>query len=231
MSPTGAASIDYAAVSSKGVTNASRSVSLRLRCSGTTMDRRGFDPAETVARARAGDEQAASDLVERLYPLVIKVIRAHLPRRTSEDDLAQIVFMKVFANLDRYSGLVPVEHWVSRITVNTCINELKSEKRRPEWRWADMSEAEQHILENLATGKEAGPDSDRIAARELLGRLLDCLSASDRLVIQLLHLEEQSVAEVKAKTGWSEALIKVRAFRARRKLRKHLKQLMEGERP
>jgi hypothetical protein len=61
----------------------------------------GFDVAACVERARARDEDAARLLLDHLYPLVLKLVRAHLPRRTSEEDLAQIVFMKVFANLDR----------------------------------------------------------------------------------------------------------------------------------
>jgi RNA polymerase sigma-70 factor (ECF subfamily) len=58
--------------------------------------------------------------------------------------LVQTVFMKVFANLDQYQGRVPVEHWVSRIAVNTCPNALKAEKARPELRWSDLSDEMQH---------------------------------------------------------------------------------------
>jgi len=63
-----------------------------------------------------------------LYPLVLKLVRAHLPRRAAEEDLVQTVFMKVFAKLDDYAGAVPLEHWVSRIAVNTCINQLRAER-------------------------------------------------------------------------------------------------------
>src|SRR5215470_15584916 len=72
-----------------------------------------------LARVRRGDDEAARLLTQHLYPLVIKLVRSHLPRRTSEEDLAQTVFMKMFANLSQYSGTVPLEHWVSRIAVNT----------------------------------------------------------------------------------------------------------------
>src|SRR5689334_13109434 len=93
-----------------------------------------------VKRARRGDEEAARLLIQHLYPLVIKLVRSHLPRRTSEEDLAQTVFMKMFANLGQYSGTVPLEHWVSRIAVNTCLNQLRVEKVRPELRYADLTD-------------------------------------------------------------------------------------------
>jgi RNA polymerase sigma-70 factor (ECF subfamily) len=190
-----------------------------------------LDVAACVRRVRRRDEDAARQLLNHLYPLVMKLIRAHLPRRTSEEDLAQTVFMKIFSNLEQYSGTVPLEHWVSRITINTCLNQLRVEKVRPELRWSDLSEEESHVLETLASTRADLPPSDRIASRDLVSRLLETLNPDDRLVIQLLHLEERSVDEVKALTGWNRSVIKVRAFRARQKMRKRLESLLKGEKP
>src|SRR5215467_13772596 len=111
------------------------------------MSETGFDMPACLERVRARDEEAARLLFHHLYPLVIKVVRAHLPRRTSEEDLVQTVFMKVFANLSQYSGTVPLEHWVSRIAINTCLNHIKAEKVRPELRRADLSEEQNQVLD------------------------------------------------------------------------------------
>lgn len=188
-----------------------------------------FDMSACLAGVRRGNESAARSLMAQLYPMVLKVVRAHLPRRTSEEDLVQTIFMKVFANLGQYQGLVPVAHWVSRIAVNTCLNELKAEKVRPECRWSDLTEEQQHILEALAVSEESLPPSANLAARELLEKLMASLNPQDRLVIRLLHLEEKSVAEIRRLTGWSIPVVKVRAFRARRKLQKFLHQLAKTE--
>lgn len=189
-----------------------------------------FDMAACVQRVLQRDEDAARAFLERLHPLVRKIVRAHRPRRVEEDDLVQTVFLKVFTHLDRYSGRVPIEHWVSRIAVNTCLNELKAEKARPEWRWADLSEDEQRVVESLATAGGGAGAVSGLAARDLLEKLMAGLSPEDRLVVRLLHLEEQSVAAVKALTGWSAAGVKVRAFRARKKLQRYLRKLTEQER-
>src|SRR5688500_9394129 len=98
--------------------------------------------AQWVAAARAGDNEAAGQLVTHLYPFVMRIVRAHLPRRTEPEDLAQTIFVKMFRYLEQYAGKVPFEHWVSRIAVNTCINQLRAERVRPEARVADLSEAE-----------------------------------------------------------------------------------------
>lgn len=194
------------------------------------MDESAFDMAACIRRVRRRDEDAARQLMERLHPLVLKVVRAHLPRRTSEEDLVQTVFMKVFAKLDQYAGQVPVEHWVSRIAVNTCFNELKAERVRPELRWADLHEEEQHVIEALAAGDSGADDLNTLAARDLLDKLMSMLSPADRLVIRLLHLEDRSVQDIRRVTGWSVPVVKVRAFRARKKLQKYLEQLTKKER-
>ncbi len=193
------------------------------------MGERAFDMATCLQKVRHGDEEAARTLMDRLYPLVLKLVRAYLPRRMGEEDLVQTVFMKVFANLKQYSGQVPIEHWVSRIAVNTCLNEIKAEKIRPEWRWADLSEEEQFVVESLSAVQEDRPEYSPEAASELLKRLMSSLSPQDRMIIKLLHLEERSVAEISRMTGWNAALVKVRAFRARKKLRTILSDLEMGK--
>jgi RNA polymerase sigma-70 factor (ECF subfamily) len=193
------------------------------------MSESGFDMPACLERVRQRDEDAARELFQHLYPLVIKVVRSHLPRRMSEEDLTQTVFMKVFANLGQYSGKAPLEHWVSRIAVNTCIKALRSEKVRPELRWADLTEEEVQVLDWLATTDEDLAPDRNTASRELVEKLLEQLKPKDRLVISLMNLEGRTIEEVRQITGWSEAVIKVRAFRARLRLRKLYKSLMREE--
>jgi RNA polymerase sigma-70 factor (ECF subfamily) len=186
----------------------------------------GLDVAACVRRVLERDDDAARDLFRHLYPLVARLVRSHLPRRTSQEDLVQTVFMKIFANLDRFSGTVPLEHWVSRIAVNTCLNQLAAEKARPELRWADLSEEQAEVLEAVMAAPGDLEPAGNLAAREIVEKLLAQLAPAERLLLTLLHLEGRSVAEVQQITGWNVPVIKVRAFRARRKLRKWYEKLM-----
>jgi RNA polymerase sigma-70 factor (ECF subfamily) len=184
-----------------------------------------FDMPACVRQVREGNENAARTLMERLYPLVLKLVRAYLPRRTAEEDLVQTVFMKIFTNLNQYSGLVPIERWVCRITVNTCLNQLQKEKIRPEWRFSDLSENQQRFLEEQLPAPDAASPGDNALAAEIVVRLLRLLKPADRLVIQLLHMEQKTILEIAEMTGWNVPMIKVRAFRARNKLKKLLRDL------
>jgi RNA polymerase sigma-70 factor (ECF subfamily) len=164
-----------------------------------------FDASLCLEQVRRRDEDAARDLVEQLYPLVIRIVRGHLPRRTAEEDLAQEVFLRLFARLDQYeprSG-VPFEHWVSRLAVRTCLDALCTEQRRPEWRLSDLDTAEAAWVEHL-TAEAAAPDTAPAAAREAIELMLSWLSPAYPWVIRLLDLEGKSVQEISQLTGWSK---------------------------
>src|SRR5882757_5752349 len=188
-----------------------------------------FDLAGCLERVRQRDQDAARALVEHLHPLVIRIVRSHLPRRVAEEDLSQEIFLKMFTRLAQYQGAVPFPHWVSRIAVTTCIDQLRAQKRRPEFRWADLSETEAEVLDAVLTNERDVLPGDALAARELVQKLLGQLKPDDRLVIQLLDLEQKTIAEISASTGWNQTLVKVRAFRARRKLQKLFQELQSKE--
>jgi RNA polymerase sigma factor (sigma-70 family) len=192
-------------------------------------DDQSFDLAGCLDRVRRNDQAAARELVGHLYPLVIRIVRSHLPRRVAEEDLAQEVFLKMFTRLSQYQGAVPFPHWVSRIAVTTCIDHLRAQKRRPEFRWADLSENEAEVLEAVTADESGAAPDDALAARELVNRLLGQLKPEDQMVIRLLDLEQKTIAEISALTGWNASLVKVRAFRARRKLQKLFAELRKEE--
>ena len=149
-----------------------------------------FDLVGCLSRVRENDQAAARALVDHLYPLVIRIVRAHLPRRMAEEDIAQDVFLKMFTRLAQFQGAVPFTHWVSRIALTTCIDHLRQQQRRPEFRWADLSENEAQVLDTVLTNEgERAPD-DALAARELVHKLLDQLKPEDRLVIESLPMSE-----------------------------------------
>jgi len=181
-----------------------------------------FDSGQCLEKVRQHDQDAAAALVEALYPLVIRIVRNHWAKPSDEEDLAQEIFLKLFSRLDQYEARagIPLEHWVSRLAVRTCLDALRARSRRPEVRMGDLSEEQRVWLDYMIAEESAPPDSTAGSARELVGKLLSRLPPEDRLVITLLGLEEKSVKEISELTGWSQSLVKVRAFRARRKLRK-----------
>ena len=184
---------------------------------------------ELVAAVLRQDESAARELVRNLYPLVAKLVRTHRPVRSAEEDLCQMIFIKILQKLSQYSGKVPLEHWVSRIAINTCLNQIQAEKARPELREADLSEEQAAVVRNLAATSDELAPGQSFASRELVEHLMNALKPAERLVIDLLYLQQRSVEEIRRLTGWSGALVKVRAFRARQRMKQLLSNLTARE--
>ena len=182
---------------------------------------------ELLDRVRARDEAASRELVERLHPLVARVVRGHLGHRDEPEDLMQEVYLKVFTRLDQYRGEMPLAHWVSRIALNTCLDRLRRQKARPELRWSDLSEAEQELLRQTPS-EEAATSVELNSSRELIERLLAGLSERDAWLIREVELVGRTIAEVCRQTGWNAGVTRIRAFRARRRLKALFEELEES---
>jgi RNA polymerase sigma-70 factor (ECF subfamily) len=172
---------------------------------------------EDLIRATlSGDDEAFAGLVRRHKRKVFSIVARFARNEAELDDISQEVFVKVFQTLKKYRAEAPFEHWVSKITINACYDQLRKQRR----------EGHNVPLDDVAfsLGDLPKEDAGRSEALQILRPALAKLRPEDRMVITLLNLEEKSVREVSALTGWSEANVKVRAFRAR----KELKRILEG---
>ena len=176
-----------------------------------------------------GDEASSKNLMEFLYPLVVSIVRARVPRRVLVEDLVQDVFIRIFQKLSHYSGKVPIKHWVSRVAVNMCTNAYHKAKVCQEIRLSDLGEEEAKVIESLACNDDELEPSQSWAARELVEKLLSTLAADDRKLVRLIALEGYTYNQVRDLTGWNLSAMKVRMFRIRKRLEKTLRRLSREE--
>jgi RNA polymerase sigma-70 factor, ECF subfamily len=160
---------------------------------------------------------------------VFHVAHRFFRQRNLVEDAAQEVFLKAFTQLGSYEGRGSMEGWLTRIATNTCLNILRAAKRRPELTTADLTEDQDRWLEEKlsSTASELHRSAEnKLVAADLADRLLETLSAEDRLALTLIDGEDASVSEVAEMTGWSESKVKVRAFRARKKARQAMEKIL-----
>ena len=176
---------------------------------------------ELIAAVLNGDESSFEPLIQKYSPRVFATARRYARRDSEVEDIVQEVWIKAFDHLKTFRGEAPFEHWLMRLAVRICYDFLRRHQRSRESAFSEISQPETDWLEHFAADPDhAAEDAD--AARQLVNRLLESLSPPARLVIQLLEIEERSVREIADLTGWSMALVKVRAFRARAEMRKIL---------
>lgn len=180
--------------------------------------------AELIAAVLKGNTPSFEPLVARYSPRVFATARRYARRESEIEDIVQEVWVKAFQKLASFRGEAPFEHWLMRLAVRTCYDFLRGHQRNRETTFTELTEPENDWLERFVAAPEAA-DEHAAAARQLVARLLEQLSPPARLVITLLEIEDRSVKEISALTGWSVPLVKVRAFRARKEMQKCLAKL------
>jgi RNA polymerase sigma-70 factor (ECF subfamily) len=168
-----------------------------------------------VEAALEGDTEAFVRLVTKHKKRVIGLAGRFTGIREEMDDICQDVFLKAYAHLRSYKKNAPFEHWLSRITVNTCYDYLRKKKHVKTFTECGLV----YDIADLTLDER----SEAEEAYRMLYRALVRLKPPERLVITLLELEEKSLREVADLTGWSIANVKVRAYRARKILRRIIK--------
>jgi RNA polymerase sigma-70 factor (ECF subfamily) len=175
----------------------------------------------TASRVLAGDEDAFAEVVRAHHSQVVRIVGRFFRRADAIEEIAQEVFVKAYTGMTGYRGEVPLAHWLARITVNACYDQLRRQRARPEVGFSQLGSDPEAFLASYVGSDGDGVTSgwEREEARLAAEQLLTRLSAADRLVLTLTVLEGMTSAEVAALTGWSVANVKVRAFRARNRLR------------
>ena len=184
---------------------------------------------DLIADALAGQTEAFSELSTRHRPRVERLCQRFFSDQEIARDLAQESFLKAFAALSTYRREMPFGAWLRAIVTNVCYDELRRRKRRPEELVGDFTEPELGWMQlvSSATPEElVGEAEDRREAYDLAHRLLDSLKPEDRMVLVLKDSEDLGVTEIAEMLGWSEAKVKIRAFRARQILRKQAARVM-----
>lgn len=169
-----------------------------------------------VQLARGGDGAAFRRIIERRQADIARMMWRFSRDRARHAELVQDVFVEAYLGLNGFRGQAPFLHWLRKIAVRVGY---------AHWR---RMEREKHVsLEEAQPVSVDSGEQDAREAAEQVHAALAKLPPRDRLVLTLLHLEERSIADIAEMTGWSRAMVKVQAWRARNKLKK----LLEGSRP
>ncbi len=176
---------------------------------------------ELITEVLEGHADSFEPLVVKYQPRVFAIARRYARREDEVEDIVQTVFMKAYNKLSSYRGDAPFEHWLMRTATFTCYDFLRKHQRNREWNASDLSEEENDWLENVGEDS-TDQDARQAAAKSLVDRLLEGLKPDDRMIITMLDIEGKSVKEIAELTDFTESNVKVRAHRARDKMKKIL---------
>jgi RNA polymerase sigma-70 factor, ECF subfamily len=177
------------------------------------------DDRELVRRAQGEDKEAFEELVRRHQHRVFAVAGGILRRREDVEDIAQQVFVKAYFSLKRFDQRAAFSTWLYKITVNECWDLLRKKKVRPLVYESDLSEEQARQVVTAGEKENPEPDiSEKLEARENVERLLEGLDERDRLMLILKEVEGFSIQEIAEVLKLNSNTVKVRLFRARRRV-------------
>jgi RNA polymerase sigma-70 factor (ECF subfamily) len=188
-----------------------------------------FSDSEIVKQVLEGNVNSFESLMSRHKDLVLRIVKKHVPYSEVEE-MAQEAFIRAYQSLSGFKGRGDFRQWLSSITVRTCYDYWRKAYRNKEVSMSSLTEKHQKWLEEVISDQSETPfeeEEDQKEAVELLDWAMNELTAEDRMVVELIYLEGLSGKEAAELLGWSLANVKVRAFRARNKLRKLLKETIK----
>ena len=201
----------------------------------TRVDEDSAKPAVKVERTDrqlvdlvlAGDEFAFEQIFDRHKRMVAAVAARYFRRPEQIEEIIQLSFSKAYIELSRFRGLheLSLASWIARIATNACFDTLRSEKRKPEDLCCDLTEGEIESLTGVVA-TQANDAENMLLQRDLAEKLLSRVAADDRALLQMLYVEEMTVAEIADVTGWSQSKVKIRAWRSRNTLRRVLRKFL-----
>jgi len=185
--------------------------------------------ADIVRQVLDGNVNAFESVILRHRVLVLKIVKRHVPQDAVEETI-QEAFVRAYQSLPTFKGTGDFSQWLSSIAVRACYDYWRKAYRSREMPMSALTEKHPQWVEQVISQKsEESLDQleSQMEAKEILDWALGKLSAGNRMVLELVYLEERSVQEAAELLGWSKANVKVRLFRARMKLEKLLRMVKE----
>ena len=190
----------------------------------TTSVPAGFDESALVAQAKAGDQNAFAELVQKYERKIYRLAKNITRNDEDAEDVLQDAFLKAYTHLDNFKGDSKFYTWIVRIAVNEALMRLR--KRRSD-RSVPLDEpvelGEETVQREIAVWED-NPEQQYSQEewRRILDEAVDSLKPDFRTVFVLRDIEELSTEETAETLGISVPAVKSRLLRARLALRERL---------
>lgn len=174
-----------------------------------------------IQNAVKGDMRAFEELITCHEKIVYNIAYRMLPNQEDVKDISQEVFLKVYKNLYKFDFKSAFSTWIYRITVNTCIDEIRKRKGKETYSMDEELESEDSLIKKQFSDNGQTPEDVFISAEESqqLTEAISLLSEEYKTIITLRDLEGFSYSEITEITGVSMGTVKSRLARARLRLK------------
>ena len=178
-----------------------------------------------IAKVKEGDVSAFNVLIDEYKAMAFTLAMKLMKTREDAEEVTQDAFLKAYKKINQFEGKSKFSTWLYTIVYNTALTKLRKKK-------IPINDSDFNQEDNSSTYSESGNEWRKLQREErssYIKQALDKLSKEDQIVITLFYLNEQSLQEICEATEWELSNVKVRLFRARKRLLKALELLLDQE--
>jgi RNA polymerase sigma-70 factor, ECF subfamily len=183
-----------------------------------------FDEADLVAKAKAGDADAFTDLVNQYERRVFRMAKQITQNDEDAEDVLQETFLKAYSHLDGFQGNSKFYTWLVRIAVNEALMKLRKRRSDKTVPLDEPIDTGEDVVAREVAVWEDNPEQrySREEMADILNEAVQSLKPAYRTVFVLRDIEEMSIEETAEALGLSISAVKSRLLRARLQLREKL---------
>ena len=169
-----------------------------------------------------GDTNAYGKLIARYKDLVFTLALRMLKHREEAEEVTQDAFLKAYRSLHKFKGDSKFSTWIYKVTYNTCLDRIKKNKKH--YNDVAIDDFTFNKLESFDNALERMIDSER---QLLIKKCIEKLPPDDAYILTLFYFEELSLDEISEIIQITSNTIKVKLYRARKKLAVILEKYIE----
>lgn len=185
---------------------------------------------DQISPVLSADESCWRELVRLHAPYLFRLIGRFFWDQQKVEDLAQETFFRAFRYRKTCRDEAALRHWLSKIAIRLCYDELRKKKNLKELSVSDLNPDALNELEVKLScenrGENANPETGLIT-RDLLEMMLAQLSEKNRMILILTEVEGRTSSEVAGLMGLTRAGVKMRIYRSRRLVLRKLNNILE----
>ena len=182
------------------------------------------DDQHYINQVLDGNTQVFSVLVDRYKDLVFTLALRMVKDREEAEEVSQDTFIKVYKKLNKFKGESKFSTWIYKVTYNTCLDRIKTYKRK--YNTVEINEYTAHQVKTSTTAYDTLVEQEQA---EQLRNCINLLPSEDSFLLSLFYFEEQSLEEIAKVIGITANNVKVKLYRSRKKLANILKENLEPE--
>lgn len=178
-----------------------------------------------IYKIKQGDITAFSKLIDKYKDMAYNIAYQLTANKEDAEEITQDAFVKIYKSINDFKGKSKFSTWLYSIVHNTAISKL----RKKSINTLNIDELNGYEINNIDETQMQISLLNKEDQQKYINKALEVLDPQDRVIVSLYYMEEKKINEIQEITGINDNNIKIRLFRARKKMYSKLFSLLNED--